>query len=235
MQPIRRILVAVKNPAARSLPAVNKAAQIAKGLNATHAVHESRAAVRRSCSGAGSIGVCATRSETSRREQLENSRRVSANTHDVDVAATGTIHRRGHRRKAQRVSADLVVAENHHSSKGGTGKHPARWLLAYTDWELLRTCPIPLLLVKNRKLYHRPRVLAAVDPAHALAKTGNLDRQILRAGAQLVHVAWRIHSLQSSSPAANDAPMPDDLIDPTCPYHWRAGACDVSDLVDGFE
>src|SRR6187399_1447725 len=34
MQPVRRILVAVKNPAARALPAVNKAAQIAKGLNA---------------------------------------------------------------------------------------------------------------------------------------------------------------------------------------------------------
>ena len=34
MKPILRILVAVKNPAARSLPAVNKAAQIAKGLGA---------------------------------------------------------------------------------------------------------------------------------------------------------------------------------------------------------
>ena len=34
MRPIRRILVAVKNPAARVLPAVNKAAQIAKGLDA---------------------------------------------------------------------------------------------------------------------------------------------------------------------------------------------------------
>ena len=34
MQPIRRILVAIKNPAARALPAVNKAAQIAKGLKA---------------------------------------------------------------------------------------------------------------------------------------------------------------------------------------------------------
>jgi len=34
MQPIRRILVAVKNPGARTLPAVNKAAQIAKGLGA---------------------------------------------------------------------------------------------------------------------------------------------------------------------------------------------------------
>ena len=33
MQPIRRILVAVKDPGARVLPAVNKAAQIAKGLN----------------------------------------------------------------------------------------------------------------------------------------------------------------------------------------------------------
>ena len=34
MQPIRHILVAVKNPSARVLPAVNKAAQIAKGLKA---------------------------------------------------------------------------------------------------------------------------------------------------------------------------------------------------------
>ena len=34
MQPIRRILVAIKDPAARALPAVHKAAQIAKGLNA---------------------------------------------------------------------------------------------------------------------------------------------------------------------------------------------------------
>jgi hypothetical protein len=34
MQPIRHILVAVKNPTARNLPAVNKAAQIAKGLKA---------------------------------------------------------------------------------------------------------------------------------------------------------------------------------------------------------
>jgi hypothetical protein len=34
MRPIRRILVAVKNPTARVVPAVNKAAQIAKGLNA---------------------------------------------------------------------------------------------------------------------------------------------------------------------------------------------------------
>ena len=33
-QPIRRILAAVKDPGARVLPAVNKAAQIAKGLKA---------------------------------------------------------------------------------------------------------------------------------------------------------------------------------------------------------
>jgi universal stress protein E len=90
--------------------------------------------------------------------------------------------------------------ENHH----GTGRHPARWLLAYTDWELLRLCPIPVLLVKNRRLYHRPRVLAAVDPAHAHAKPSNLDRQILRAGAQLVHALHgELHALHALLP-----PMP---------------------------
>ena len=110
-------------------------------------------------------------------------------------------------RKAQRISADLLVVENHH----GTGRHPARWLLAYTDWELLRLCPIPVLLVKNRQLYHRPRVLAAIDPSHAYAKPSNLDRQILRAGAQLVHALHgELHALHAFIPGVPVVPaMPD--------------------------
>ena len=110
-------------------------------------------------------------------------------------------------RKAQRISADLLVVENHH----GTGRHPARWLLAYTDWELLRLCPIPVLLVKNRRLYHRPRVLAAIDPSHAHAKPSNLDRQILRAGAQLVHALHgELHALHALLPAMPMVPaLPD--------------------------
>jgi universal stress protein E len=80
----------------------------------------------------------------------------------------------------------------------------------------LRLCPIPVLLGKNRRLYHRPRVLAAIDPSHAHAKPSSLDRQILRAGAQLVHATrGELHALHVMLPFLPVVPaMPDGpLID----------------------
>jgi len=212
MRPIRRILVAVKNPAARALPAVNKAAQIAKGLNAQLTLfHDIATPVYAEALQGRDLDLQSWQREvqTSRREQLEKlATRLRKHGIGVDVAADWDYPPyEAIIRKAQRLSADLVVVENHH----GTGRHPARWLLAYTDWELLRTCPIPVLLVKNRKLYHRPRVLAAVDPSHAFAKPSNLDRQILRAGAQLVHaLRGELHALHVFHPGIPIVPtMPD--------------------------
>jgi universal stress protein E len=197
MQPIRRILVAVKDPAARTLPAVNKAAQIAKGLKAQLTLfHDIATPLYAEALQGRALDLQSWQREiqTARRQQLEKlAARIRKHGIDVDVAADWDFPPyEAIIRKAQRISADLVVVENHH----GTGRHPARWLLAYTDWELLRLCPLPVLLVKNRKLYHRPRVLAAVDPSHAFAKPSNLDRQILRAGAQLVHALHgELHAL----------------------------------------
>ncbi len=217
MQPIRRILVAVKDPAGRTLPAVNKAAQIAKGLNAQLTLFHDIATplYAEALQGRGlDLHSWQREVQTIRREQLEKlAARIRKHGIDVDVAADWDFPPyEAIIRKAQRISADLVVIENHH----GTGRHPARWLLAYTDWELLRLCPLPVLLVKNRKLYHRPRVLAAVDPSHAFAKPSNLDRQILRAGAQLVHaLRGELHALHVFQqgipvvPAMPDGPMLD--------------------------
>jgi universal stress protein E len=212
MQPIRRILVAVKDPAARALPAVNKAAQIARGLKAQLTLfHDIATPLYAEALQGRDIDLKSWQREvqTSRREQLEKvAARVRKHGIDVDVAADWDFPPyEAIIRKTQRISADLLVVENHH----GTGRHPARWLLAYTDWELLRLCPIPVLLVKNRRLYHRPRVLAAVDPSHAHAKPSNLDRQILRAGAQLVHALHgELHALHVVLPALPVVPaMPD--------------------------
>ena len=212
MQPIRRILVAVKDPAARALPAVNKAAQIARGLKAQLTLfHDIATPLYAEALQGRDIDLKSWQREvqTSRREQLEKvAARVRKHGVDVDVAADWDFPPyEAIIRKAQRISADLLVVENHH----GTGRHPARWLLAYTDWELLRLCPIPVLLVKNRRLYHRPRVLAAVDPSHAHAKPSNLDRQILRAGVQLVHALHgELHALHVVLPALPVVPaMPD--------------------------
>jgi universal stress protein E len=212
MQPIRRILVAVKNPAARALPAVNKAAQIAKGLGAQLTLfHDIATPLYAEALQGREVDLKSWQREvqTARREQLEKiAARVRKHGIDVDVAADWDFPPyEAIIRKAQRISADLLVVENHH----GTGRHPARWLLAYTDWELLRLCPIPVLLVKNRRLYHRPRVMAAIDPSHAHAKPTNLDRHILRAGAQLVHaLRGELHALHALLPALPVAPaMPD--------------------------
>lgn len=240
MQPIRRILVAIKDPAARALPAVHKAAQIAKGLNAQLTLfHDIATPLYAEAWQGRDVDVRSWQREvqTARREQLEKlAARIRKHGIDVDVAADWDYPPyEAIIRKAQRISADLVVIENHH----GTGRHPARWLLSYTDWELLRLCPMPVLLVKNRRLYHRPRVLAAIDPSHAFAKSANLDRQILRAGAQLVHaLRGELHALHAFVPAVPMAPaMPDGPVaDITSREQLERNAQrQLARAVDGFE
>ena len=245
MIPIRLILGAVKNPAARVLPAVNKAAQIAKGLHAQLTLfHDIATPLYAEALQGRGIDLASLQREvqTSRREQLEKlAARIRKHGIDVDVAADWDYPpAEAIIRKAQRIAADLVVLENHHSSSGGTGRHPARWLLAYTDWELLRLCPIPVLLVKNRQMYHRPRVLAAVDPTHAFAKPSNLDRQILRAGAPLVHaLRGELHALHVFHPPLAMMPaMPDGpLVDMDLGHAEleRVARRKLEKLVDGFD
>lgn len=53
-------------------------------------------------------------------------------------------------------------------------------IFANADWQLMRHCPIPLLLVKSRPWTHPTKVLAAIDPAHDHDKPANLDHRILK-------------------------------------------------------
>lgn len=241
MQPIRRILAAVKNPGTRELPAVNKAAQIAKGLKAQLTLfHDIATPVYAEALQGRGIDLKAWQREvqSARREQLEKlAARIRKHGIDVDVAADWDYPPyEAIIRKAQRIGADLVVVENHH----GRERRRARWLLSYTDWELLRLCPVPLLLVKNSRMYHRPRVLAAVDPSHAFAKPANLDRQILRAGAQLVHaLRGELHAVHVVLPSVPIMPaMPDGpVIDIASSRDdvQRAARRHLDQLVDGFD
>ena len=63
----------------------------------------------------------------------------------------------------------------------GTEHHSyiRRTLLTSADWDLVRDCPAPLLLVKPRKMNAHPRVLAAVDPMHDFEKPAVLDDRIV--------------------------------------------------------
>lgn len=67
----------------------------------------------------------------------------------------------------------MVVASMH--------MHPrlnVPWL-RHQDWELVRRCPVPLLLAGARTWNKPPRLLAAIDPTHAHDKPAVLDQEIL--------------------------------------------------------
>jgi universal stress protein E len=80
-------------------------------------------------------------------------------------------------RRAQAIKADLVVAATRPHRLG------AGLLLAQTDWELIRQCPAPVLIVKSARPYRKPVVLAAVDPFHAHARPAGLDPKLVVTGA----------------------------------------------------
>jgi universal stress protein E len=103
-------------------------------------------------------------------------------------------------RRATAVKADLIVVQ-----KRGHHRLPA--LLGYTDWELLRASPTPVLLMKNSRYRPRAPVLAAIDPQHADRGSGALEQSILSNAAALA-AALRapLHAVQVLAPWAQPAP-----------------------------
>jgi len=182
MAAIRRILVAVKDPTSKALPAIGKAARLAKAFGARldlfHAIvepvladtyfyengefrklrHETRARAL-------------ARLETIAKPLRETGLDVHVCA-DWDYPAHEAIVRHARRHKC-----DLIVAECHQ------GRRFAPWLLHLTDWELLRTSPVPVLLVKSGAVWEDLNVLAAIDPTHAFAKPAQLDARILATAA----------------------------------------------------
>ncbi len=76
-------------------------------------------------------------------------------------------------RQALRHKPALLIAE---SLRRGRAE---RFVLPHLDWKLIETCPCPLLLLKTRRPYTEPLVLAAVDPGHRHDKPAALDEGIL--------------------------------------------------------
>jgi universal stress protein E len=185
MRRIRRILVAVKNPARESLPAVSKAAQLARGLNAQlilfHAISEPPtldADISLLSDALADFEQTTRRDVRARLEVIaQRLRRQNVRTSisaEWDFPVYEAILR-----ETYRIGADLVVTEQHGGSHFGAG------LLRLTDWELLRHSPVPVLLIKDSAPYHHPVVLAAVDPDHSYGKPRTLDDEILRNSASV--------------------------------------------------
>jgi universal stress protein E len=200
MSAIRRILVAVKDPAARSTPALAKAAQLARALDARLLLFH--ALVDPVYIDAPDVqALSLPRFESDRRSavvrRLEGAAARLAR-HGVRVSTAVEWDFPAHEailRQAERFGADLIVAEAHPT------RHTASWLLRFTDWELMRQSAVPVLLVKTAKPYRRPRVLAAVDPTHAFAKPAKLDAEILRcAGALSEALRGTLHAVHAFNP-----------------------------------
>jgi universal stress protein E len=85
-------------------------------------------------------------------------------------------------REVLRSKTDLVVAETRERPRG------ARLFLTNNDWQLIRLCPTPLLLVKKGSGRGKARVLAAIDPLHAHGRSAHLDERILEI-AQVIATA----------------------------------------------
>ena len=76
-------------------------------------------------------------------------------------------------RRAIASQADLVIKDTHHHSA------VERALFTNTDWNLIRTCPVPVWLVKPRAIGSEPVFLAAIDPLNENDKPAALDDEIL--------------------------------------------------------
>lgn len=200
MKKFQRVLVAVKDPRARSSAAISKGADLARATGASielfHGITEvipiepftygkrKLADVEREIR-AGHLAAL----ERSARRLRESGLSVSIAA-DWDFPSHEAIVRR-----AIRTKADIIVAGQHQ------GWRTLPWLLHLTDWELLRLSPIPVLLVKSSRAYRRPVVLAALDPAHSFAKTARLDEEILGAADMVADaLGGTLHAMHAYFP-----------------------------------
>jgi universal stress protein E len=203
MRPIRRILVPVRDFEARVLPVLEKAAQLARSSGAElELFHDIATPVLNEALGSPGYTLRSIRRSGHQfaiagLERLADplrQRGIAVQTRAVwDFPPSEAIVRR-----AAAIAADLIVLARHR-------RHRLPALLGYTDWELLRLSPVPVLLVKSEAPYRRPRVLAALDPEHAFAKTSGLDRRILE---QAATVSAALHGSRDAVHAYQPLPLP---------------------------
>jgi len=98
-------------------------------------------------------------------------------------------------RRAVASDADIVIKDTHHHSA------VTRALLTNTDWNLIRTCPTRLWLVKPDDLSDTPVFVAAIDPMNQHDKPAALDDEILQLSKALADkVGGEVHAFHSYDP-----------------------------------
>lgn len=206
MYPIHHILVAIKDPAAKSQPGVDKAAAIAAALDAKlRLFHAINVPVYPNLGGLDAppqTEIQQWQRETNLQLLEEIAAPLRARGLSVTTAAEWDFPR--HEaiiRAAAHFGANLIIAADH------ARVHHLPWLLRYTDWELLRASPVPVLLVKSPRPYRKPVILAALDPTHTFDKPAALDGEILRFSATLADALHgAVHAVHGYVPVPANLP-----------------------------
>lgn len=201
MARLKNILVAVGNPSSRTQRALAKAAQLAQAAGARlelyHAISEPLY-TDPALFGPKTLIQHETEIRAGHLERLERLARplrerglaVSCSATWDFPAADAIV------RHAAAKRSDLIVVDSR-------GSHAGRWFLRFTDWELLRLSPIPVLLVRGSRPYTSPTILAALDPMHTAAKPAKLDAEILSAAGELQRVlGGKLHAMHAYVPGA---------------------------------
>jgi universal stress protein E len=199
-----RILVPVADPSAGINEAVRRARALARKTNACVELFNA-------IPSAMSEGIAHANSEYFTRVEAEQNgrwlERIASRLRRESIVVntrvqTGFPIHEAILREVRLTRADLVVIQ--------ARKHNvfARMLLTQTDFELIRHCPVPLLIVKGRAPWRRPRILAALDPFHINGKTRVLDDKIVDASRAFaaafggsVHVAHIYRVLETYIPS----------------------------------
>lgn len=182
MKTIRRILVPIGDFRAGSRPVIDKAAHLASAWGAeVELFHDIYVAVPVEALGTPGFTLAVLKSQ-SKRAALDALERLAAplRARGLKVSTAAVCDYPPYEaivRRAIATGASLIVAPRRDA-------HRLPAVLGYTDWELLRLSPVPVLLVKSSASYRRPIVLAAIDPTHAFAKPSGLDQRILEEGTR---------------------------------------------------
>jgi len=199
VNPIRNIL-AIVDPTAEQHPAVEKAALLAQHLDArlellicdTKAAREARiAAHARSHAKEPFVIDLKSILEELARPLRQRGLDVTTEVECADPLHLALIDR------ARRTTAELIVKDTHHHSLA------KRTFMKNTDWQLIRACPVTLLLTKPNRWAGVPRIFAAVDPGHANDKPAVLDNRILDYASLFAKcLAGELHLLHVYLPAS---------------------------------
>lgn len=175
MSYIKQILVIV-DPTAAGHPAVDKAALLAEKFHARLElfVCDTKAAreMRLSSHVRDKPGAPLPMNIKGELESLAAPLRARGLDVTTEITCADPLHV-GLIDRIRHTNADLVVKDTHHHSLA------QRTFLTNTDWQLIRGCPVPLLLTKDAPWAEVPRIVAAVDPGHVNDKPEMLDHWIV--------------------------------------------------------